>query len=101
MKNCGKYAGQYFLPEGETLDWVKKDCLKQAPRWCSVDLRDGNQALVEPMDIPTKTEFFRMLVELGFKEIEVGFPAASQTEYDFIRKLIEEGLIPDDAPFRC
>ena len=97
MKNCGKYAGQYFLPEGETLDWVKKDCLKQAPRWCSVDLRDGNQALVEPMDIPTKTEFFRMLVELGFKEIEVGFPAASQTEYDFIRKLIEEGLIPDDV----
>ena len=97
MKNCGKYAGQYFLPEGETLDWVKKDCLKQAPQWCSVDLRDGNQALVEPMDIPTKTEFFRMLVELGFKEIEVGFPAASQTEYDFILKLIGEGLIPDDV----
>ena len=97
MKNYRKYAAQYFLPEGETLDWVQRDALTEAPVWCSVDLRDGNQALVEPMDVTAKTEFFRLLVELGFKEIEIGFPAASGTEFDFVRKLIEEGLIPDDV----
>ena len=63
MKNYRKYAAQYFLPEGETLDWVQRDALTEAPVWCSVDLRDGNQALVEPMDVTAKTEFFRLLVE--------------------------------------
>ena len=65
--------------------------------WCSVDLRDGNQALVEPMDAERKWRMFRQLVKIGFKEIEVGFPAASQTDFDFIRSLIEDGGIPDDV----
>ena len=76
--------------------WVDKDITK-APIWCSVDLRDGNQALVEPMGVEEKTEFFQMLVKLGFKQNEVGFPAASQIEYDFLRQLIERKLIPDDV----
>lgn len=71
--------------------------ITRAPRWCAVDLRDGNQALIEPMDPPRKLQFFKMLVKLGFKEIEVGFPAASQTDFDFVRKLIEENHIPDDV----
>ena len=71
--------------------------LTAAPIWCSVDLRDGNQALIEPMDIPRKLKMFEMLVKIGFKEIEVGFPSASQTEYDFLRRLIDENLIPDDV----
>ena len=97
MKNYQKYAKQYFLPEEVCFDWVKKDALVSAPAWCSVDLRDGNQALAEPMDLHTKVEFFRMLTEIGFKEIEVAFPAASETEFAFVRTLIEEGLIPDDV----
>jgi 2-isopropylmalate synthase len=79
------------------MDWAKKDSVEKAPVWCSVDLRDGNQALVEPMDLQTKVNFFRLLVEVGFKEIEVGFPAASETEYAFLRTLIEQDLIPDDV----
>jgi 2-isopropylmalate synthase len=71
--------------------------LSRAPIWCSVDLRDGNQALIEPMDIPRKLRMFQMLVKIGFKEIEVGFPSASQTEFDFLRRLIDEDLIPDDV----
>jgi 2-isopropylmalate synthase len=71
--------------------------LTRAPTWCSVDLRDGNQALIEPMDIPRKLRMFETLVAIGFKEIEVGFPSASQVEFDFIRRLIEEDLIPDDV----
>ncbi|MES2685587.1 MAG: 2-isopropylmalate synthase [Pseudomonadota bacterium] len=71
--------------------------LTQAPIWCSVDLRDGNQALIEPMDIPRKLRMFEMLVKIGFKEIEVGFPSASQVEFDFLRSLIDENLIPDDV----
>src|SRR5476651_184861 len=67
------------------------------PKWCSVDLRDGNQALIEPMDAARKRRMFDMLVKIGFKEIEVGFPAASQTDFDFVRELIEKGLIPDDV----
>ena len=70
---------------------------EKAPIWCSVDLRDGNQALIEPMDAATKRRMFEALVRIGFKEIEVGFPAASQTDFDFLRLLIEEGLIPDDV----
>ncbi|WP_395059817.1 2-isopropylmalate synthase [Polaromonas sp.] len=71
--------------------------LTQAPIWCSVDLRDGNQALIEPMDIPRKLRMFEMLVKIGFKEIEVGFPSASQVEFDFLRRLIDENLIPEDV----
>jgi 2-isopropylmalate synthase len=71
--------------------------ISQPPVWCSVDLRDGNQALIEPMDIPRKMRMFEQLVEIGFKEIEVGFPSASQVEFDFMRKLIEEDRIPEDV----
>ena len=71
--------------------------IERAPDWCSVDLRDGNQALVQPMSVPKKLEMFALLVELGFKEIEIGFPSASQTEFDFTRRLIERDLIPDDV----
>jgi len=71
--------------------------ISKAPRWCSVDLRDGNQALVEPMNPEQKLEMFKLLVDIGFKEIEVGFPAASQPDFDFVRKIIDEDLIPDDV----
>jgi len=71
--------------------------LSEAPVWCSVDLRDGNQALIEPMDAERKMRLYRLLVGLGYKEIEIGFPAASQTDFDFVRKLVEENLIPDDV----
>jgi 2-isopropylmalate synthase len=71
--------------------------IDRAPDWCSVDLRDGNQALVQPMSVAKKLEMFALLVELGFKEIEIGFPSASQTEYDFARRLIEKDLIPDSV----
>lgn len=97
MKNYDKYQRQYYMPKNPTYDWVKKDYIDQAPTWCSVDLRDGNQALIEPMSLDEKLEFFQMLVEIGFKEIEVGFPAASETEYEFIRTLIEKKMIPDDV----
>ncbi len=97
MKNCNKYARQYFMPTGSCMDWVKKDHIEKAPVWCSVDLRDGNQALVIPMSLEEKLAFFTHLCKLGFKEIEVGFPAASETEYLFCRALIERNLIPDDV----
>ena len=97
MKNCSKYKRQYFLPPVRCMDWAEKDYVDHAPIWCSVDLRDGNQALVIPMNLEQKIEFFKMLVKIGFKEIEVGFPAASETEYTFLRTLIEENLIPDDV----
>jgi 2-isopropylmalate synthase len=71
--------------------------LTRAPVWCSVDLRDGNQALIEPMDIPRKIKMFQTLVKIGFKEIEVGFPSASQVEFDFLRRLIDENLVPGDV----
>ena len=71
--------------------------ISKAPIWCSVDLRDGNQALIEPMGIEKKLRFFSMLVDLGFKEIEIGFPSASETEFSFVRKLIDENLIPSDV----
>lgn len=92
-----KYGKTYFLPPEMTYDWVKKDSIDKAPVWCSVDLRDGNQALIEPMSLEDKLEFFKMLVEIGFKEIEVGFPASSDTEYNFIRALIERNMIPEDV----
>ena len=92
-----KYAKTYHMPPEVTYDWVKKDCIEKAPVWCSVDLRDGNQALIDPMSLEDKLEFFRLLVEIGFKEIEVGFPASSDTEYNFIRALIEKNMIPEDV----
>ena len=76
---------------------MKKDYIDKAPIWCSVDLRDGNQALIEPMSLEEKLDFFKMLVDIGFKEIEVGFPAASDTEYNFMRALIERNMIPEDV----
>lgn len=97
MKNYEKYKKGYFIPPVCEMKWAKKDAIDKAPSWCSVDLRDGNQALVVPMSLEEKVEFFKFLVKLGFKEIEVGFPAASETEYQFLRKLIEDDLIPDDV----
>ena len=92
MKNFEKYERLYFMPPVVTYDWVKKDYIDKAPRFCSVDLRDGNQALIEPMSLDEKLNFFEMLVDIGFKEIEVGFPAASDTEYNFMRALIEKNM---------
>ena len=97
MKGFEKYTRQYFVPEGNYTDWMKKDHIEKAPTWCSVDLRDGNQALIIPMSLEEKLEFFELLVKIGFKEIEVGFPAASETEYEFCRALIERDMIPDDV----
>ena len=97
MKNFDKYEKAYFMPPECTYDWVKKDSITEPPIWCSVDLRDGNQALIEPMSLDEKLQFFQMLVDIGFKEIEVGFPAASETEYEFMRALIEKNMIPDDV----
>ena len=97
MMNSSKYERQYFMPPEVTYDWVKKEYIDKPPIWCSVDLRDGNQALIEPMSLDEKLEFFQLLVDIGFKEIEVGFPAASETEYQFMRTLIEKNMIPDDV----
>ena len=92
-----QYSRGYFMPPVECNDWVKKEYIDKAPMWCSVDLRDGNQALIEPMSLEEKLEFFNMLLKIGFKHIEVGFPAASETEYEFLRTLIEKNMIPDDV----
>ena len=101
MKNYQKYAISYFLPpqtpEKPLGKWMRKDHVEKAPAWCSVDLRDGNQSLIIPMSLEEKVEFFQLLCKIGFKEIEVGFPAASETEYNFLRTLIEKDLIPDDV----
>lgn len=97
MKNYEKYDKFYFMPPTECYDWVKKDHIEKPPIWCSVDLRDGNQALIEPMSLDEKVEFFQLLVKIGFKEIEVGFPAASETEFKFLRTIIEGNMIPDDV----
>ena len=80
MENYKKYQKGYFMPPVCEMKWAKKDAVTKAPSWCSVDLRDGNQALVVPMSLDDKIEFFKYLLELGFKEIEVGFPAASETD---------------------
>ncbi len=97
MKGTQKYTKQFFSPSGVSMDWTKKDHIDKAPIWCSVDLRDGNQALIIPMSLDEKLEFFKLLCKVGFKEIEVGFPAASETEYEFCRTIIEQNLIPDDV----
>ena len=94
-----QYKGKYQQFKGISLpdrQWPGKT-LDSAPVWCSVDLRDGNQALINPMGIDSKIEFFKMLVAIGFKQIEVGYPASSNTEYEFLRRLIDENLIPDDV----
>ncbi len=97
MMNHKKYQRQYFMPPERSMKWAEKEYITKAPVWCSVDLRDGNQALVIPMSLDQKIDFFKLLVEVGFKEIEVGFPAASDTEFQFVRRLIEDDLIPDDV----
>ena len=97
MTNANKYERRYFMPPFPCLDWTAKEYVEKPPVWCSVDLRDGNQALIIPMSLEEKLEFFGYLVEVGFKEIEIGFPAASDTEYEFCRALIERELIPDDV----
>ncbi|MEQ8659963.1 MAG: 2-isopropylmalate synthase [Gammaproteobacteria bacterium] len=86
-----------FTPIGLKDRTWPDNIIEHAPRWCSVDLRDGNQALIEPMNVAQKLELFKLLVKVGFKEIEIGFPAASQPDFDFCRRLIEEGMIPDDV----
>ena len=90
---------KYVIPKMIDLPdrrWPAKS-ITTSPQWCSVDLRDGNQALPDPMDPEQKLEYFKMLCDLGFKHIEIGFPSASQDEFDFYRRLIEEDLIPDDV----
>ena len=97
MMTPSKYKRQYYMPPVKCMKWAEKEYVDKAPIWCSVDLRDGNQALVIPMSWSRKLEFFKLLVKIGFKEIEVGFPAASETEYEFLRTLIEQDLIPKDV----
>ena len=97
MMDASKYKPGYFPASSEYNKWVLKDHIEKPPTWCSVDMRDGNQALVIPMSLEEKLEYFQVLLDVGFKEIEVGFPAASGTEYEFLRTLIEQNLIPDDV----
>ncbi len=95
--DVSKYSVGYYAPKNITYDWVRRDHIEKAPDWCSVDLRDGNQSLVIPMSLEEKIEFYKLLLKVGFKEIEVGFPAASETEYEFLRTLIDNNMIPDDV----
>ncbi|MBR5021170.1 MAG: 2-isopropylmalate synthase [Oscillospiraceae bacterium] len=95
--DTSKYSIGYYPAPGTHNKWVLKDHVEKAPQWCSVDLRDGNQSLVIPMSLEEKLEFYRLLLKVGFKEIEVGFPAASETEYEFLRTLIENDMIPQDV----
>jgi len=97
MMDSSKYRVGYFPVEKKYNKWVEKDHIEKPPIWCSVDMRDGNQSLVIPMSLKEKLEFYRVLLEVGFKEIEVGFPAASETEYEFLRTLIDNHMIPDDV----
>ena len=100
MMDATKYHAGYYPPPvepGHVYEWTKKDHIEKAPAWCSVDLRDGNQSLIVPMSLDEKLEFYDMLIKIGFKEIEVGFPAASETEYEFLRKLIDGNRIPQDV----
>ena len=97
MHNTEKYTRQFFPVKNPTRKWADKTYIDKAPTWCSVDLRDGNQSLIIPMSLQEKLEFFKLLVTVGFKEIEVGFPAASETEYTFLRTLIDNNMIPDDV----
>lgn len=92
-----KYQKQFFPAPERDYSWLSRDAIDTPPTWCSVDLRDGNQALIVPMSLEEKLRYFEMLVQIGFKEIEIGFPAASETEYAFCRRLIEDGRIPADV----
>lgn len=97
MMDATKYRPGYY-PVGEQYNkWVRNDHIEKAPIWCSVDMRDGNQSLVIPMSLEEKLEYYKVLLEVGFKEIEVGFPAASETEYEFLRTLIDNNMIPSDV----
>ncbi len=95
--DTSKYSVGYYPAPGTHYKWVQKDHIEKAPAWCSVDLRDGNQSLIIPMSLEEKLDFYKLLLKVGFKEIEVGFPAASETEYEFLRTLIERKMIPDDV----
>ena len=97
MMDCSKYSVGYYKAPGKHNKWVEKDYIEKAPKWCSVDMRDGNQSLIIPMSLEEKLTFYKVLLEVGFKEIEVGFPAASETEYEFLRTLIDSDLIPSDV----
>jgi len=97
MTNTSKYTRQFFSVKNPTRKWAAKTHIEKAPMWCSVDLRDGNQSLIIPMSLEEKLSFFNMLVKVGFKEIEIGFPAASETEYTFLRTLVDRNMIPDDV----
>ena len=95
--DISKYGIQYYPAPVAGHKWIEKDHITKAPKWCSVDLRDGNQSLIVPMSLEEKLTFYKLLLQVGFKEIEVGFPAASETEYTFLRTLIEQNLIPEDV----
>lgn len=95
--DASKYSPGYFPAAKQYTRWVEKERIEQPPIWCSVDMRDGNQSLVIPMNLEEKLEFYRMLLQVGFKEIEVGFPTASETEYEFLRTLIDNDMIPADV----
>ena len=95
--DASKYRVGYFPVDRTYNKWVGKDHIERPPVWCSVDMRDGNQSLVIPMSLEEKLEYYRMLLRVGFKEIEVGFPAASETEYEFLRTLIDGNMIPSDV----
>jgi len=97
MMDASKYQVGYFPVDRQYNKWVERDHIEKAPIWCSVDMRDGNQSLVIPMSLEEKLEYYKVLLEVGFKEIEVGFPAASDTEYVFLRTLIEKNMIPQDV----
>ena len=97
MMDASKYRVGYFPVEKQYNKWVEKDHIEKPPVCCSVDMRDGNQSLVIPMSLEEKLEYYRILLEVGFKEIEVGFPAASETEYEFLRTLIDNNMIPEDV----
>ncbi|MDO4731389.1 MAG: 2-isopropylmalate synthase [Clostridia bacterium] len=97
MMDSSKYKIGYFPVSKDYNEWVKKDYVEKPPIWCSVDMRDGNQSLVIPMSLEEKIEYYKVLLEVGFKEVEVGFPASSDTEYEFLRTLIDNNMIPDDV----
>jgi 2-isopropylmalate synthase len=97
MKHTERYKTGFFSPKDSPTGFFNKDYIDKAPIWCSVDLRDGNQALIIPMNLEEKLDFYKLLIKIGFKEIEIGFPAASDTEYEFVRTLIEKDMIPDDV----
>ncbi len=97
MMDASKYSAGYYPAPICCFDWMKKDHIERAPIWCSVDMRDGNQSLVIPMSLEQKLEYYKVLLQVGFKEIEVGFPAASDTEYEFLRALIDRDMIPEDV----